>query len=238
MRVGCGVAVSGKVLAARDEADGANRPKSRERGGGGAFRRRAVGAIADDGIGRIARDVEHGCEGEVDAERGELARHGRRDRAYRPEAGSGDGRGGRKMREGRRQTVHASAFVIDGDERREARIEGVQRAHERAHGFRIGGVGAEERDARERHFGMEPTSLVVERRAREPREEESRDGSAERRHAGGSTSVVVALQLARASPASRARVRPRRGCGCGRAFATRSSRCVRCARRSAAAAPQ
>ena len=92
VRVGRGVAVAGKVLAAGERARRRGWRETRRARPRGGVRGGAEGAIADDGVGGIAGDVEHRREGQVDLDRRELARHGRRDGRTAREAVRGDRR--------------------------------------------------------------------------------------------------------------------------------------------------
>src|SRR5262245_18725199 len=146
--LGC-VAVAGKMLAASKHATASqplDNPPARRRNLIGVG---AKGAIADDRVAGIGKNVQHRSEVEIDPDRGKLSRCCQTHLVSKvPAARASDRGGGRQVRERFGQAMHAAALLIDGDERGKIRVPALpERAAEEIYLLRIMQVMRKKNDA-------------------------------------------------------------------------------------------
>ena len=163
--VDLGVAVSGKVLAAREHVGPLQAAHERDAGAHHGARVGAERAIADDRVFGLRVDVEDRREVEVEADGAELGPDRGRRRHHQVEVAERRELAHRgKSERRRRQAHHAAAFLIDADERRQ-----IARGRLEQRGAEIGRLGHAGQVALEEDRAAAPLLGELAREARRQR---------------------------------------------------------------------
>jgi D-glycero-alpha-D-manno-heptose-7-phosphate kinase len=203
MRVGDRVAMPRKVLAACGDAFSLH---GADEAGADIGYERGIGrdrTVADDGVGGIGSQVEHGRKVERDANRAQFPRErlGEPFRQHR-DVGASERRHRRPDRKRRTQARHASALLIHRDPRRHLVAERFEPDRQIEHLLGTLDVASEERDATQVELAREGAHLHGERVTRNTAQEHLACASS-KRHRHASHSIIIPLVTVTASTPTR-----------------------------------